>query len=331
VKDRWLLLTWAGVAVVSVLLLLLALGQWRSLVSQSTRARVERERLTAAIRGMEEEIVKEMRGSAALLQEMQWTSAGGDPSAFLTRLADLARGGRLRVTAIGALEQQATPQFNKTWHRIQLNGPYSEIKDLATKVESEKGILEEVVIEAPPEGGTRPDVARASGAEVTGRFKMTALELTREAKTVIERALAASASAPQAAPGGGAGALVLPLPPRAGDAVAVLRDPFTFGGTILPPPRPGAPGTRPVASRPAGTPGAEDKKAVPMELRGVVAFPGGFLAILNNQIVKVGDMVSGHRVERITEREVVVREPGAEPRTVPLPALIPTAPAEPRR
>ena len=68
-----------------------------------------------------------------------------------------------------------------------------------------------------------------------------------------------------------------------------------------------------------------------MELRGVVAFPGGFLAILNNQIVKVGDMVSGHRVERITQREVVVREPGAEPRTVPLPALIPTAPAEPRR
>jgi len=58
-----------------------------------------------------------------------------------------------------------------------------------------------------------------------------------------------------------------------------------------------------------------------MELRGIVGFPGGFLAILNNQIVKVGDSVAGYRVERIAEREVVLRPPEGGTRVVALPSI----------
>jgi hypothetical protein len=58
-----------------------------------------------------------------------------------------------------------------------------------------------------------------------------------------------------------------------------------------------------------------------MELRGIVGFPGGHLAILNNQIVKAGDSVAGHRVERITEREVTLVSPEGGTRVVPLPDI----------
>jgi len=58
-----------------------------------------------------------------------------------------------------------------------------------------------------------------------------------------------------------------------------------------------------------------------MEVKGIVSFPGGFLAIVNNQIVKVGDTVNGHRVERITDSAVVLREPDGGQRTETLPGL----------
>jgi hypothetical protein len=63
-----------------------------------------------------------------------------------------------------------------------------------------------------------------------------------------------------------------------------------------------------------------------MEVKGIVSFPGGYLAIVNNQIVKVGDTVSGHRVERITDNAVVLREPDGGQRTETLPGLV-VAPA----
>jgi len=91
-----MLLVWVAVALVLVVALVYELGKWRALSTEGVRAAAERERLTKAIRATEAEIVKEMRASAGLLQEMQWTSAGGDPAAFLTRLADPDTRGRDR-------------------------------------------------------------------------------------------------------------------------------------------------------------------------------------------------------------------------------------------
>ena len=68
-----------------------------------------------------------------------------------------------------------------------------------------------------------------------------------------------------------------------------------------------------------------------MEVRGIVSFPGGRLAIVNDQIVKVGDRVDGHRVEDITDNEVRLRQPDGKPRFVRPPNIAAVSPAEGER
>jgi hypothetical protein len=328
-----MLLVWVAVALVLVIALVYELGKWRALSTEGARVAAERERLTKAIRATEAEIVKEMRASAGLLQEMQWTSAGGDPAAFLTRLADLVQEKRMRVNSIGALERSTTAQFSKTWHTVSVVAPYREVRELATRVESEKGILEDMVLEPLPTGPNRPP-----SDEVQARFKMTALELTPEAQKVFDRSLAAAGPAPAAqAPGGPQLALAVPSKPD--EVPATARDPFAFGpgkrvvaATGKAGPAPARSGSgKAGAPAAAGTP-KPPKPEVAFELRGIVGFPGGQLAILNNQIVKPGDVVSGWRVERITDNSVLVKDPSdGETRTLPLPDLLGAAQAGPRR
>jgi hypothetical protein len=325
VNPRALGLAWVLVGALLVGGLLWELSAWRSLSSRASQASQERSRLTAEIRQKEDEIVKEMRTHAGLLQELQWNAAGTNPSVFLNRLADLAQGSRMRITAIGPLEKQSTGQFSKLWHTVQVTGPYREIRELAARVEGDKGVLEDMVIEAR-------DPAQGPGVDdLSARFRMTSLELSAEGKKIVDRAVAAAGTGLSGRTPG----LALPLPSGADGAVA-LRDPFVFGpGVALPrppadPPPSAAqlPTVAALAAESAAPPpaapradSASDRVEIPMELRGIVGFPGGHLAILNNQIVKVGDSVAGHRVERITERDVLLKSPDGGTRTVPLPAM----------
>lgn len=321
-RDRTLAIAWVVAAVLLLLLLGYELNKWRALTSEGQRAAQQRQRLTEAIRSAEEQIVGEMRANTALLQEMQWTSSGGDPSAFLNRIAELVREKRLRVLGIGSLERQATPQFNKSWHTIQIVVPYRELRELAGRVESEKGILEDMKLLLPSDGAR----ATTPRDELQASFKMTALELTAEAKRILDRALTAAgsaASAPAASP------LALSVPSKLGEAVPPGRDPFQFGAALVTAAVPTR-GPRPAGTVP-GAPAGEPKPEVAMDVSGVVAFPGGFLAIVNNQIVKVGDTVSGHRVEQISDSGVTLRAPGSTPRTIPLKDLATAPAAGPRR
>src|SRR3990170_5882200 len=131
----------------------------------------------------------------------------------------------MKVVGIGTLERQATAQFNKSWHLIQVVAPYGELRELAARVEGEKGILEDMslsVAKEPAEAGA------AKVDEVEAKFKMTALELTAEAKKILDRALASSGAGPQPS------ALALPLPTAVADA-GPARDPFAFGAVAAPP------------------------------------------------------------------------------------------------
>ena len=100
--------------------------------------------------------------------------------AFLSRVADLAQGSRLRVLAVGPLEQQDTPQFSKSWHAVTVQGPFQDLVDLATRVENDRGTLENVSMEAqtpPPPvavAGQPAPSARVT-PEVLARFRVTAL------------------------------------------------------------------------------------------------------------------------------------------------------------
>ena len=321
-RGRPLALAWVAVVVLLVVLIGVALAQWRSLASSGQRAATDRVLLANQIRAKEDEIVSLMRAHVGMLQEMQWTSAGGDPAAFLTRLADLAREKRMKVLGISPLERSATAQFNKSWHTIQIVGPYRELRDLAARVEAEKGILEDVTVTAVKDAG-RAGGSRAD--DIEARFKMTALELTPDARKVFERAIAASGGAAAGAP---SPSLALSLPAAPAEVGSDARDPFAMTTAMRRPVSPsgGRPSPAPSPVGAGGEPGQ-----VGLDLKGIVAFPGGYLAIVNNQIVKTGDTVLGHRVERIAEDMVVFREPGGGTRRVTLPGLADGPPGGPRR
>ncbi len=322
-RGRPLAMLWIVVMGGLVLLIVVAFVQWRSLAARGQRATAQRAALGNEIRAKEGAIVALMRSNAGLLQEMQWSSSGGDPSAFLTRLGELSREKRMKVIGIGPLERSATAQFTKSWHTIQVVAPYRELRELAARVEVEKGILEDVSVTT--QGAGRPGGPRTD--EVEARFKMTALELTPDAKKVFDRAVAASGTG---APAGGS--LALPLPTTVPDTGAGARDPFAFVTGVRRPPPPGGPSAPDGAAAGApsgGSPGEPSRAG--MEVKGIFGFPGGYLAIINNQIVKAGDIVSGHRVERITEDSVLLREPGGGTRTVSLPGLTAPPPGAPRR
>jgi hypothetical protein len=320
-RPRALAVAWVLVAVVFIALLLVELGKYRSLAGQIASVTAERQRLTSEIQLKEQQLLLELRKHAPLLQEMQWSLGGADPSAFLNRIAELAREKRMTITTIGPLEQRSSPQFTKSWHAIQVRAPYREIRELATRIEQDRGILEDVRIQAAP-AATGPPAPGTD--EVQANFNLVALEISPQGKTIMQQALAATGGAAQALPGA---AVALPVPTGV-QAKPPGRDPFAF----LTPPAPRAPAGTP------GTPAAAAPPAAPLPevaLKGIVSFPDGFLAIVNNQIVKVGDTVSGYRVERITENSVILTRPdaatGTTSRTIELPELAPAPAAAPRR
>jgi hypothetical protein len=303
VRERQLAIFWIALAVVFSIALIGFLQYSSSLKTRSATAAAEVARLRATIAQREQETLAEMKSNVSILQEMSWTGTTGDPVAFLSRVADLAQGSRLRVLAVGPLEQQDTPQFSKSWHAVTVQGPFQDLVDLATRVENDRGTLENVSMEAQapvvpvPVAGSRAAPARPI-PEVLARFRVTALQLTQQARKIIDDA--AKASGVALAPPGPQAGLSLPVP----SASTESRDPFSFGAAV---------------ERPRVVESAVPRQA--FDLQGIVGFPGGHLAILNNQIVKTGDKVGGHTVEHITDTVVVLREPDGAPRRLSLPEI----------
>ena len=320
-RERDLAIAWVALIVVFVAVFLFELSWWRTVSTRANEVDAERTKLTASIKQREQELIAEARANAQLLQEMSWTAAGADPAAFIRRVADLAQGSRLKVTAIGSIERLSTPQFNKSWHSIEIIGPYHELRGLAARVESERGVLENVsFVEAPRDAqSAAPGLeGRPLGAltetEVQAKFRMASMELTPKTKDILNQASQQSGIqlTPSAPPAGPAVGLPVPTTPVAGGAPPA-RDPFVFG-------------VEPTA-RTVVTAGPKGE----LELQGIVGFPGGYLAIVDNTIVKVGDKVRGHRVEDITERVVLLRQPNGAPRRLTLPDIaVPATAGSPR-
>jgi len=318
--PRSLAVGWILLVVVFVILLGVEFSKWRSITTEQARAAAERLRLANEIQLKEAELVAEMRRRSGLVQEMQWTSTGADPSVFLTRLADLAGEKRMTIMAVGPIERQVSPQFTKSWHSIQVRAPYREIRELATRVEQDRGVLEDLRIDAAP-GAAGQSTGPPGPGELQARFKLTALELSPQTKLIVQKTLAAGSATGKVLPGSPL-ALSVPATSKGGPDG---RDPFAF---LTPPAPPGPPPGQLGPSSPLPDLG----------VRGIVSFPDGFLAIVNNQIVKVGDTVSGYRITQITENTVTFTRSGAPPRTIELPELAPgpstgppSATAPPRR
>ena len=204
----------------------------------------------------------------------------------------LARDKRVKVTAVGPLERQTAPQWVKSWHTVQVVAPYREIRELAARIEADRGVLEDLRLEPaplPPSGRADPT---APVDEVQARFRMAALELSAPAKRLVDRAL-----------GGGGGSVGILAAPGQVPEAPLARDPFAFV-------------VAPAAPR-------VDTRVTPLDFTGTVNAPGGSLGIVNDTIVKVGDVIEGYRIERIADGSVVMRRAGEGPRTLRLPDSVP--------
>ena len=149
-RERELAIFWVVLIVIFVGGLIGLVQYSRSLRSSGAQAAAEVATLRAAIEQKQKEILAEMKSNSTTLQEMSWTGTTGDPVAFLSRVAELTQGSRLKVLAVGPLEQQATPQFSKSWHALIVQGPFRDLVGMAARVENERGTLDNVVIEAQP-------------------------------------------------------------------------------------------------------------------------------------------------------------------------------------
>jgi Flp pilus assembly protein TadG len=308
-RERELAIVWIVLAVVFIGGLIGLLQYSRSLRSSGAQAGAEVASLRAAIEQKQREILAEMKSNATTLQEMSWTGTTGDPVAFLSRVAELTQGSRLKVMAVGPLERQTAPQFSKSWHALTVQGPFQDLVELAIRVENERGTLDNVAIEAQAaQAPARPQPGQAPqprvSPEILAKFRVTALQLTQQARMIIEDA--AKPSGVSLTPPKPSAGLSLPVPSPGSQ----FRDPFAFGAPVDRPRL--AEGTRLAEG---GVP-----RAV-FNLQGIVAFPGGHLAILNNQIVRTGEKTAGYTVERITDTTVLLRQPDGTPRQLSLPDI----------
>jgi hypothetical protein len=303
VRERELAILWIVLVVVFVGGLFGLLQYARTLRTSGAQAAADVARLRAAIEQKQNETLAEMKSNATTLKEMSWTGTTGDPVAFLSRVAELTQGSRLKVLAVGPLEQQATPQFSKSWHALTVQGPFQDLVGMAARVESERGTLDNVLIEAQaPQVSAAPAAGQAppprTTPEVQAKFRVTALQLTQQARSIIEKA--AKASGVSLTPPTSATGLSLPVP----SAASETRDPFAFGTAV---------------DRPRQAESSVPRAA--FDLQGIVGFPGGHLAIVNNQIVKPGEKMAGYTVEHITDTAVLLRQPDGTPRRLSLPEI----------
>jgi hypothetical protein len=338
VSRRPLVTAWVMTAVVFGALFTWGLGMWRTLDARGQEAALVRARLVSTIRAKQEELQRETR-SPGLLGERLWSTERADPAVILNGLAEMARGTRLKILAIGPLEHKTTPQFVKSWQTIQITSPFADLKDLVARIERDRGFLEDLVLEVPREPA-RPRAPEAR--EIQARFKMTSIEVTGDAKRSLQRALAANRTGP-GLPLGAEAPSALPLPAKPAEHAG--RDPFAFvvaavaaspkkkpaaAPPVVKPPHPSAvapspePGGMAAAStqQPSSTSSSANQSSAAsplMDVKGIISLPDGYLAIVNKNIVKAGDMVDNHRVEQITATTVVLRRADGESQLLTLP------------
>jgi hypothetical protein len=278
-------------------------AQTISLGRLGATADTQRAGLARELEASRQNIQTELMANADLLKDIRWSPERPTAADVLRRLADLARGGQAKVLAIAPLEQEPAARYRKSSHRIDMTASFSELFDLATRVEREGGILEDVVLEVPqrtPGEGAGRDAVRA-------QFRLTTIEPSDDTRRIMERVLAATAKSSRSPL---AVALTLPLDVRPESTLLPLRDPFKFAAEA---PRRTGPAIAVTAPPPP----------TPVSVKGIMKFPGGALAIVDDRVIKVGDVVNGQRVEQIMDERIVLGEPGGGLRSILLPGFAP--------
>jgi hypothetical protein len=314
VKGRGLAVGW----IATVLLIIIALGvtitQTISLGRSGVSADAERSVLARQLESNRQRMQDELAAKLDVMKDMRWSAERPTAADVLRRLADLARDGHAKVSAVAPVDKEAGARSRESSHRVEMTASFHEVVDFATKVERDGGLLEDVVLETPQ---AKPGGESAADA-LSAQFRLTTIEPSDDARQIMRRVLAASTKNPKLS----LTSLALPMETQI-RATPDLRDPFRFAEA---PARPRRPATMTASTAAAQAPPAP--VVVPLTVKGIVKFPGGMAAIVNDQIVQVGDVVEGRRVEEIANGRVVVHEPGGGSRSVPLAGFssIPPAP-----
>jgi hypothetical protein len=303
VKGRGLAAGWVVLGLVVLAALGWTVAQMVSFSRLGADAHARRAALMREVQASRQQTETELAANAGLLRDIRWNRDRGTAAEVLRRLADLARDGEAKVVAITPLEQEPGARYRRSSHRIDMVASFREMVDFAARVERGGGILDEVVLEvvrAKTDGDAGSDAIRA-------QFRLTTLEPSEDTRRIMERVVAASAKNPKV---NLIAALTPPSEARAAAPSAPLRDPFKY----IEAPRRRSAG--PVLTR--GPAAAPDVPPIAPVVKGIVKFPGGALAIVNDQIVKVGDMVAGRRVHEIVDGRVVFTDATSGPTSVPL-------------
>jgi plasmid stability protein len=314
VKGRGLAAGWIATVLLIVIALAVTLTQTISLGRSGASADAERAALARQLESSRQRMQDALAARLDVMKDMRWSAERPTAADVLRRLADLARDGHAKVSAVSPVDKEAGARSRESSHRVEMTASFHEVVDFATKVERDGGLLEDVVLETPQ---AKPGAESAADA-LSAQFRLTTIEPSDDARQIMRRVLAASAKNPKF----NLASLALPMETRV-RPTPDLRDPFRFAE---PPARPRRP-----ATMTASTDGAQPPPApvvVPLMVKGIVKFPGGTAAIVNDQIVQVGDVIEGRRVEEIANGRVVVHEPGGGSRSVPLAGFssIPPAP-----
>jgi hypothetical protein len=301
-KGRTLIVGWIATVLLVLAALVWTVTQTISLGRLRATADLQKAGLARELEASRRNIQAELVANADLLKDIRWSPDRATAADVLRRLADLAQGGQAKVLAIAPLEQEPAARYRKSSHRIDMTASFRELLDLVTRVEREGGILEDVVLETPQ---AKPGPETGSDG-VRAQFRLTTIEPSDETRRIMERVVAAGK---QSSKSFLAAAFTLPIEARAEAAPLSLRDPFRLAEA---PVRRGP--TLAAAPAPA-----------PASVQGIMKFPGGALAIVDQQIVKVGDVVNGRRVEEIVDGRIVLSEPAGGSRSIPLTGFAPAS------
>ena len=318
-SGRRLGAAWIATAVVLLLALGWMVGQAITLGRSGASADVQHADLARQLVTSRQKIQDELVAKVEVLKDLRWNADRPSAADIVRRLAELARDGHATVSALAPVEKESTARTRESSHRVEMAASFHEILDFATKVERDGGILEDVVFEIPAKTG---DATAPAPEGLTAQFRLTTIEPSDDARQIMRRVLAASANHPRFAL---TSALALPMDVQA-QATPSLRDPFQF--TEVSSRRRGPTTVTAIAAPPtAVSPSPAPPVAAPLVVKGIVKFPGGTMAIINDQIVKIGDVIDGQTVEAIADGKVVLHEPGSGSRSVPLAGFAPVPPA----
>jgi hypothetical protein len=315
VKGRGLAAGWIATVLVVIVALGVTITQTISLGRSGASADAERAALARQLESSQQRMQDALAAKLDVMKDMRWSAERPTAADVLHRLADLARDGHVKVSAVAPVDKEAGARSRESSHRVEMTASFHEVVDFATKVERDGGLLEDVVLEtrqAKPGDESAPD-------GLSAQFRLTTIEPSDDARQIMRRVLAASTKNPKLS----LASLGLPMETQV-RAKPDLRDPFRFAEA---PARHRRPATM-TASTAGAQPPPPAPVVVPLTVKGIVKFPGGTAAIVNDQIVQVGDVVEGRRVEEIANGRVVVHEPGGGSRSVPLAGFssIPPAP-----